>query len=59
MQFGGNKYLGYNISTMRRLDKRSETDKNANYKSLISQYYDRDPHLSDVKYQIKSITPEI
>ncbi len=44
---------------MRRLEKRPESDKNANYKNLISQYYDRDPHLNDVKNQIKSITPEI
>lgn len=44
---------------MRKTEKRTETDKNANYKSLISQYYDRDPHLSDVKAQIKTITPEI
>ena len=44
---------------MRRPDKRSDYDKNANYKNLITQYYDRDPHLSDVKNQIKTITPDI
>lgn len=44
---------------MRRVEKRPETDKNANYKNLIGQYYDRDPHLADVKQQLKSITPEI
>lgn len=44
---------------MRRGDKRPESDKNANYKNLLAQYYDRDPHLSDVKEQIRSITPEI
>lgn len=53
-------YIRYNKAVlMRRLDKRSESDKNANYKSLISQYYDRDPQLSDIKFEIKSITPEI
>lgn len=41
------------------MEKRTETDKNANYKNLISQYYDRDPHLGDIKGQIRSITPEV
>ena len=44
---------------MRKTEKRPEPDKNANYKNLISQYYDRDPHLSDVKDQLRAITPEI
>ena len=43
---------------MRRGDKKTDYDKNVNYKSLITQYYDRDPHLSDVKPEIKSITPD-
>jgi hypothetical protein len=34
---------------MRRTEKKHEADKNANYKNLIAQYYDRDSHLSDVK----------
>lgn len=34
---------------MRRGEKRAESDKNSNYKTLITQFYDRDPHLSDVK----------
>lgn len=44
---------------MRRSDKRGDYDKNANYKNIITQYYDRDPHLSDVKSEIKTITPDI
>jgi hypothetical protein len=44
---------------MRRSEKRSDPDKNANYKNLIVQFYDRDTHLQDVKEEIKSITPEI
>ena len=44
---------------MRKNDKRNESDKSSNYKNLIAQYYDRDPHLTDVKTEIKSITPEI
>lgn len=34
---------------MRKGEKRSESDKNTNYKNLIAQYYERDPHLSDIK----------
>lgn len=44
---------------MRKNDKRNQSDKSSNYKNLIAQYYDRDPHLTDVKAEIKSITPEI
>ena len=39
--------------------KKNESDKTTNYKNIIAQYYERDPHLSDIKAEIKSITPEI
>ena len=44
---------------MRRSEKKGEYDKNANYKNLLTQYYDRDPHLNDVKSQVRAITPDI
>ena len=44
---------------MRRTEKRSDYDKNANYKGLIAQYYDRDPHLTDVKQEVQKITPDV
>ncbi len=36
-----------------------ESDKNTNYKSVITQYYEKDNYLSDVRDQVKLITPEI
>lgn len=44
---------------MKKGEKRPEVDKNANYKNLIAQYYEKDNHLSDVRDEIRSITPEI
>jgi hypothetical protein len=44
---------------MKKGEKKPESDKNTNYKSLITQYYEKDNHLSDVKEEIKTITPEI
>jgi hypothetical protein len=44
---------------MRRAEKKQEYDKNANYKNIITQYYDRDPQLGDIKPQIRAITPEV
>ena len=44
---------------MRKSDKKLELQKNINYKNLIAQYYDKDPHLTDVKSMVKSVTPDI
>ena len=44
---------------MKRSDKKPDPDKSINYKNLISQYYDRDPLLSDLKQQLTPIAPDI
>lgn len=44
---------------MRRGEKRGEGDRHANYKNLISQYYERDAQLSDVRAEVRAVTPEI
>jgi len=51
----------YNLnifSHMRRGERKAE-EKNINYKNLISQYYDKDHHLNDVKPIVRTVTPEI
>ena len=35
--------------SLRKDQKKSEIEKNINYKNLITQYYNRDTHLKDVK----------
>lgn len=37
--------------------KRADNEKNINYKNLITQYYDKDPQLSDASHLIRPITP--
>lgn len=44
---------------MKKGQKKNENDKVTNYKNIIAQYYQRDPHLSDIKQEINNITPEI
>lgn len=44
---------------MRKSEKKNENEKATNYKNMIAQYYERDPHLSDIKQQLTNITPEI
>jgi hypothetical protein len=44
---------------MKKGERKPEVDKNTNYKSLLTQYYDKDNHLSDVRQEIRSVTPEI
>jgi hypothetical protein len=45
--------------SLRKGEKKSETEKTQNYKNLITQYYDHDPHLSDIYERIKIDAPEI
>lgn len=44
---------------MKKGEKKPEGDKNANYKSLITQYYEKDNHLADLRPQLRTTTPEI
>ncbi len=44
---------------MRKTQKKSELERNANYKNLIAQYYDKDPQLTDNVEKLKPIFPEI
>jgi hypothetical protein len=44
---------------MKKGERKPDIDKNTNYKNLLTQYYDKDNHLSDVRDQLRSITPEI
>ena len=42
----------------KRMDqKKSQIEKNINYKNLITQYYNRDNQLRDVKEKIKVDAP--
>lgn len=43
----------------RRADKKLDTDKNINYKNMITQYYDKDSHLMDISTSLKKDFPEI
>lgn len=43
----------------KRTDKKSDIDKNINYKNLISQYYEKDPQLRDVSDKLVTDFPEI
>lgn len=43
--------------SVRKDQKRSEIEKNVNYKNLINQYYSRDPQLQDIKEKIKVDAP--
>lgn len=51
--------MKYNWLAMKKGEKKPESDKNTNYKSLITQFYEKDNHLADVRDQVKPITPEI
>lgn len=48
----------YNLQ-MKKGERKPESDKTTNYKNLLTQYYDKDNHLSDVRDQVRAITPEI
>lgn len=45
--------------SLRKDQKKSEIEKNINYKNLITQYYNRDSQLKDVKEKLKVDAPEI
>lgn len=34
---------------MKKGERKPDTDKNTNYKNLLTQYYDKDNQLSDVR----------
>ena len=44
---------------MRRPEKKGESEKHANYKNLITQYYNKDPFLSDQAGSLRKDFPEI
>lgn len=44
---------------MKKGERKPDSDKTSNYKNLLTQYYDKDNHLSDVRDQVRAITPEI
>jgi hypothetical protein len=44
---------------MKKAERKPDSDKSTNYKNLLAQYYDKDNHLSDVRDQVRTITPEI
>lgn len=44
---------------MKKGERKPDSDKTTNYKNLLTQYYDKDNHLSDVRDQVRAITPEI
>lgn len=44
---------------MKKGERKPETEKSTNYKNLLTQYYDKDNHLSDVRQEVRTITPEI
>ena len=44
---------------MRRLEKKGDIEKHTNYKNLITQYYNKDPLLSDSSAHLAKEFPEI
>ena len=44
---------------MRRLEKKGDIEKHTNYKNLITQFYNKDPLLSDTNNELKRDFPEI
>lgn len=44
---------------MKKGERKPDSDKTTNYKNLLTQYYDKDNHLSDVREEVRAITPEI
>lgn len=44
---------------MKKVEKKGESEKHTNYKNLITQYYNKDPMLSDAIPAIEKSLPEI
>lgn len=44
---------------MKKGERKPDSEKAANYKNLLTQYYDKDNQLSDVRDEVRKVTPDI